>query len=114
MTSLIAWLKKLAGLASESDDRSGTSVNLPPLGKVLDETVVKELMHIIEQTHENEYTCEETFAILDEYVEMVNNKQDAAALLPLVKRHIDLCVDCRDHYETLQRILQGDASSPAA
>jgi hypothetical protein len=115
MADLIQKLKRLAGLARESEVYSKTesSGNLPEVSEVLSEEVVIKLMHMIENTHEREYTCEETFAVLDEFVELAVDKKDAAVLMPLVKRHIDLCVDCRDQYETLLRILQTDSSSPS-
>lgn len=77
--------------------------------EVLNSNVIQKLMHMIENTREEEYSCEETYAVLDEFVELAVNKEDAAALMPLVKRHIDMCVDCRDEYEALMRTLQGNS-----
>ncbi|MFQ5399361.1 MAG: hypothetical protein ACE5E7_07150 [Anaerolineae bacterium] len=75
----------------------------------LNEQIVAKLMHMMEHTHEVEYSCEETFALLDEYAEMVTDDQEAAALMPLVQRHLDLCPDCCDKFDTLLRILQTES-----
>ncbi len=71
----------------------------------LNENVLKALMQQVEQTKEGMYSCEETFDLLDEYVEMVNSKQDAAQLMPLVKAHLDKCRGCTQNYEILLNIL---------
>ena len=72
----------------------------------MDEIGVTSLMHLIEHTKEGEYTCEETMDLLDEYVELVTDGQDIAAIMPLVKNHISDCPDCTERYEALIKILQ--------
>jgi len=37
--------------------------------------------------------------------------ENAVALMPLVKRHLDLCGDCKDEYEALLRVLKASKSS---
>lgn len=71
-----------------------------------DETVVIALMQLVERTKEGEYTCEETLDLLDEYVELVSDGQDVAAIMPLVRNHICDCPDCTERFEALVRILQ--------
>jgi hypothetical protein len=78
---------------------------------VVDEQFVRRLMQRLEETRENEYSCEETFALLDEYVELANSREEAAVLMPLVQHHIDACPDCRERFEVLLRILQTETSS---
>ena len=74
---------------------------------IADQEVVVKLMHLIENTQENEYSCEETFDLLDEFVELVADDSDeAAAIMPLVQQHIDHCSDCHERYEILMQILQ--------
>lgn len=73
---------------------------------MLTETAVADLMRQVEATQEDQYSCEETFALLDEYVELVTSEQDAAALMPLVERHLHHCPNCRGHYDMLLTILQ--------
>ena len=72
----------------------------------LDEDTASSLMRLIERTNEGEYCCEETFDLLDEYVELVASDQDVATLMPLVKKHVDHCPDCGPRYEILLDILQ--------
>jgi hypothetical protein len=67
---------------------------------------------MIEHTKEGEYTCQETLDLLDEYVELVINKEDFAAIMPLVRCHVTDCPDCTERYETLIQILQSPQDSP--
>ncbi|MDX1418149.1 MAG: hypothetical protein R3293_28375 [Candidatus Promineifilaceae bacterium] len=71
-----------------------------------EEAVVISLMRLIEQTKEGEYTCEETLDLLDEYVELVSDGQNVAAIMPLVKNHIGDCPDCTERFEALIKIVQ--------
>jgi hypothetical protein len=64
------------------------------------------LMRRLEKTLENSYSCEESFALLDEYVELVASDEEAKRLMPLVKNHIDMCPDCREEFEILLHILK--------
>ena len=73
--------------------------------------VVKRLMQMIDMTCEKEYSCEETFALLDEYIELSLTNKEAAALMPLVKQHISMCPDCREEFEALLLAI-GDRSPP--
>ncbi|MCJ7623792.1 MAG: hypothetical protein MUO76_09840 [Anaerolineaceae bacterium] len=60
----------------------------------------------IEKTQEKEYSCDEVFEILDQFVELANKGEDTASLMPLVQRHIEMCRDCFDEYELLLAILR--------
>lgn len=79
-----------------------SNLNLSP------ESTVR-LMHLLARTQEEELSCEETFALLDEYVELTES--DAATLMPLVRHHLDGCPDCHERYDALRRILQTDTIS---
>ena len=73
---------------------------------------IQKLMRILENTRDEEYSCEKTFELLDEYVETaVKSEADAAAVMPLVKHHLDTCPDCHDRFEALFRILQTEPPS---
>lgn len=72
--------------------------------------VLKVMLRKIGQTQEKELTCEEVFDLLDQYAEMVANDEDVAQLMPLVKQHLEMCMDCREEFEALLKVLQ---SSPA-
>jgi len=69
------------------------------------------LINLLLQTYEDELTCDEFFDLLDQYAEMVQRGENAVALMPLVKRHLDLCGDCKDEYEALLRVLKASKSS---
>ena len=74
----------------------------------LNEALVKNLMEMLDHTHEGMYSCAETFALLDEYVELIADDEEAIALMPYVKRHLDKCPDCHDFYAALLNIIQSE------
>jgi hypothetical protein len=110
MTDSIKKLKRFIRHLGKSPDAPPSNPLLEHAGTEngLDKTAVLHLMHLLEQTQEGLYTCQETFDLLDEYVEQVNSRQDAAILMPYVKRHLDHCPDCYEAYETLLTILETD------
>ncbi len=67
----------------------------------------------IEMTDEVEYTCDDVHRLLDQFAEAVLHGKDAARLMPLVQRHLDMCPDCREEFEALMRILRASPASPA-
>ena len=67
---------------------------------------VVDLMHKLEHLDENCYSCEEAYALLDEYVERVASEEEAEQIMPLVKNHIDKCSGCQDAYNMLLHILK--------
>ena len=72
------------------------------------ETVL--LLQKLHKTEEVELTCDEVFAMLDEYTEMAMKGENVATLMPLVKQHLEMCPDCREEYEALERIIQNAAT----
>lgn len=74
----------------------------------LNAALVKSLMEMLDHTYEGMYSCEETFALLDEYVELIADDEEAVELMPYVKRHLDKCPDCHDVYATLLSIIQAE------
>jgi hypothetical protein len=93
---------------------STTTTNTPPstspatteTAATLNSAGVRQLMQLLEKTQEEEFSCQETFALLDEYVELVDSNEEAAALMPIVRLHLEMCPDCRDEFEALLRILR--------
>ena len=67
---------------------------------------IKNLMHMIEQTSEEEYSCEEVFVLLDLYTETLVEGDDTKKMMPLVERHLAMCPDCREEFEGLLKILE--------
>jgi len=86
-----------------SEQANGTN---PRNDLASEDTAVISLMELIERTKEGEYTCEETLDLLDEYVELVSDGKDVAAIMPLVKNHIGDCPDCTARFEALVKIVQ--------
>jgi len=68
--------------------------------------MLTKLMHMVEQTQEEEYSCDDVLQLLDEYVEMVSYGEDAADMMPLIKHHLDMCPDCREEAEALLSVIQ--------
>ena len=82
------------------------SEHKPTATEPLSQDHLTTLMQRLEHTLENAYSCEEAFDLLDEYVELVADDEEARQLMPLVRNHIDMCPDCRDKFEILLHILK--------
>lgn len=106
MTTLLDRLRRLLG---RQDAAAPTAVSSPTATSLtLDNQSLAALLRQIQLTHAGQYTCAETADLLDEYVELVAGRADAERLLPLVKGHLDHCVDCTARYETLLRIIESE------
>ena len=112
MASIINKLKSLFRFKGEGDigsaDRATQSDALIGVQTtaVLNESTVLDLMRTIEETDPEMYDCETTFALLDEYVDLVSSDAEKAALMPLVEKHLEVCPKCRSQFEILMQILQ--------
>ena len=71
---------------------------------------LKNMLVAVENTQEIEYDCEQVYKLIDQYAEMVERGENAAALMPLVKHHLDMCIACREEYEALMRVLEASAA----
>lgn len=67
---------------------------------------MKKILRMIQMTDENELSCEEVFDLLDVYVELETKGEDVSRILPLVRRHLEHCRDCREEYEALLRVME--------
>jgi hypothetical protein len=56
----------------------------------------------------NKSSCEEVFAVLDQFAEAVHRGENVLIFMPLVRQHLDVCPGCREEYETLLKVLQPD------
>ena len=63
-------------------------------------------LRVLESAREEDASCDEVYARIDEYVEREVDKKDAAQLMPLVREHLDMCSECCDEYEALLDILE--------
>ena len=67
---------------------------------------LKSMVEMIDHTQEQEIACDETFHLLDEFTDAVLRGEDTAELMPLVKHHLAMCMDCREEYEVLLKSLK--------
>lgn len=72
----------------------------------LSNEAVLKFLRILESVREEEASCDEVYAKIDEYVETEVDKKDAAQLMPLVREHLDLCPECCEEYEALLDVLE--------
>jgi hypothetical protein len=64
---------------------------------------LKAMIEMIDKTQADELTCEEVHTFLCQFAELTYQKKKAE--LPLVAHHLALCLECREEYEALVRIL---------
>ena len=67
---------------------------------------IKGMINVVDATADIEIACEEAYRLLDEYADMMLRGEDPGALLPQVKHHLDLCMDCREEFEMLLSALR--------
>jgi hypothetical protein len=68
----------------------------------------QQMLKAVQQTKEVEYSCDDVYRLMDQYVEMVKRGEDTARLMPLVEHHLKMCGDCREEAEALLRMLDRD------
>lgn len=73
--------------------------------EISNEAILK-FLRVLESVREEEASCDEVYARIDEYVEKEVGKKDAAQLMPLVREHLDLCSECCEEYEALLDVLE--------
>ena len=73
--------------------------------EVPNETVLG-FLRVLESVREEDASCDEIYAKIDEYVEREVDKRDAAQLMPLIREHLDLCPECCEEYEALLDVLE--------
>jgi len=77
----------------------------------MDADYIIDLMHRLENTHEEELSCDEVFALIDEYAEANQRGEDVLSLKPLLRYHLDMCRECDEEYKALLQVLEGAGSS---
>lgn len=70
---------------------------------------MQKMMAMLSNTQEVELTCDDVFALLDQFTELAAQGEDVRKLMPLVQQHLDMCEDCREEYRVLESILNGTA-----
>jgi len=77
----------------------------PPPARPLTPTQAGRLLVLAETASEEELSCEEVYALVDQYAECVARGEDAAALMPLVQEHLQRCAGCQEEFEALLRLM---------
>ena len=74
--------------------------------KELSPEAVLGFLRVLENMDNEEITCDELYAKLDEYVEREVDQKDAAKIMPLMREHLDVCPECCDEYEALLHVIK--------
>jgi hypothetical protein len=64
---------------------------------------------MVAQTQDQEWSCDDAYALLDVFAEWVSRGEDVATLMPLVNHHLQMCPDCHEEFAALLRAV--DATS---
>lgn len=72
----------------------------------LKDEVVLKFLQVLENAREEELSCGEMYARLDEFVENEVQGNDAEKITPLIHEHLDMCPECCEEYEALLSILE--------
>ena len=67
---------------------------------------LRKIIQMIENTQEIELSCDDVYALLDQYTELANRGGDTKELMPLVDHHIEICPDCEEEFDALLRVLK--------
>jgi predicted anti-sigma-YlaC factor YlaD len=63
--------------------------------------LITRILTMLAKTEDTELSCDEVFALLDEFAELQAQGKDASMYRPLVEKHLRACPDCREEYEAL-------------
>lgn len=81
--------------------------NQPSSQPEITDEVVMRFLKILEQVREEDLSCSDMYARLDEFVEAeIKDGKDAAIITPLIHEHLDMCSDCCDEYEALLNVVE--------
>jgi hypothetical protein len=76
------------------------------LQKELPQEAVIGIIRVLETVPpDEEISCEDLYARLDEYVELEVDQKDAAQIMPIIREHLDVCTECCEEYEALLEVL---------
>ncbi|MFN8399061.1 MAG: hypothetical protein U0X74_03525 [Anaerolineales bacterium] len=78
--------------------------------EITDEVALR-FLKILEQVREEDLSCSDMYARLDEFVEAeIKDGKDAAILTPLIHEHLDMCSGCCDEYEALLDVVENTSN----
>jgi hypothetical protein len=70
------------------------------------DALMVKMLQALMMTEEHELSCDDVYAVLDQFAEAIERGENPLIFMPLVRQHLDICPDCREEYETLLRMLQ--------
>ena len=76
----------------------------------LSDELVTRIMHRLVVADVTNISCDEVFAMVDEYAEASQRGEDVTSLKPLIRHHLEMCRECDDEYQALLRVLEGSTS----
>lgn len=68
-------------------------------------TPMEKVLTMLSATREEELTCDEVFAALDQFTELAARGEDVGRLMPLIQHHLGMCPDCMEEYNALKNIV---------
>ena len=71
----------------------------------LGDEVVLKFLSVMEKAREEDLSCDDLYARLDEFVETQVKSNDAGKIMPLIREHLDICPDCCEEYEALLTVV---------
>jgi hypothetical protein len=80
---------------------SNRQMDIPP-------EMAPQIVDAVRQTLEVEYSCDDVYRLMDEYVELLRRGEDTSKLMPLVEHHLKMCGDCQEEVAALLRIMDSD------
>jgi hypothetical protein len=84
--------------------------SLPPNEVQTDKSeMMQKLTAMLSGTQDVELSCDDVFALLDQFAELAAQGEDVSQLMPMVQQHLNMCADCREEYKVLERIIHGTA-----
>lgn len=88
MKRILNWLKRLFPSKPGSD------------------SIFKKVMQMLAVTREKELSCDEVYALLDQFAEAIARGELVNGILIPVEQHLKVCPDCREEYETLLAMIK--------
>lgn len=62
---------------------------------------LRRMIRMVAATADTEIACEEASRVLDQYADMVIRGEDTKKMMPQVRHHLEMCMDCTEELEAL-------------
>ena len=83
------------------------SQNQPASQPEMTDEMVLRFLQVLDKVREEDLSCSEMYARLDEFVEAeIQEGKDASQITPLIHEHLDMCSDCCAGYEALLAVVE--------